>query len=174
MRKGDPSPSLSLHETACSSNCSDKTEFQTTTWYLQTKSPERSCAFVLMWRRYCIFRAHWVRYQALWKWPNRYSQRYSVASSWSYELFRLISFPFTARTSWYASSAGTISSFNLWLPVWCIFFVFVLFIYSGTHGSLPSQLRIIQQEQQWYVFQIHSDIMHPCFAALMGTFTNYP
>ena len=29
------------------SKCSDKTEFQTTTWYLQTKAPVRNCAFVL-------------------------------------------------------------------------------------------------------------------------------
>ena len=33
-----------------------------------------SCAFVLRWI-YCISRPYQVKYQAQWKWPNRYSQR---------------------------------------------------------------------------------------------------
>ena len=51
QQKCDPSHSI-LASTFCL-KCSDKTEFQKTTWYLQTKSPVRNCDFVLRWR-YCI------------------------------------------------------------------------------------------------------------------------
>ena len=65
------SPSLPVHKTTCSSNCSDKTEFQTTIWCLQTKAPDGSCVFVLRWGRYSISKAYQVKYQALWKWPAK-------------------------------------------------------------------------------------------------------
>ena len=69
------SPSLPVHMTAGSSNCSDKTEFQTTILCLQTKASVRSHASVLRWR-YCISRAYQLKYQAWWKWPNTYRLRY--------------------------------------------------------------------------------------------------
>ena len=71
------SSSLPVHITAGSSNCSDKTEFQTTTSCLQTKASVRSRVSVLRWR-YCISRTYQLEYQAWWKWPNSYSLRYST------------------------------------------------------------------------------------------------
>ena len=101
-------PSLPVHK---ASKCSDETEFQTTTWCLQTIAPVRSRAFVLRWR-YCISRTHQVKNQAQRKWSNRYSQR-------------LGPLPLFACTSWYTNSAGTIPSFTQCLPVGCIFCVFL-------------------------------------------------
>ena len=63
------SPSLPVHITAGSSNCSDETLFSTTTWWLHTKASVRSRASVLRWR-YCISRAYQLNYQAWWKWPR--------------------------------------------------------------------------------------------------------
>ena len=90
------SPSSPGHITAGSSNCSDKTEFQTTTWCLQTKASVRSRVSVLSWR-YCISRAYQLKYQAWWKWPNTFSLRYSTESSCSGEPSRLLSFSLHAR-----------------------------------------------------------------------------
>ena len=57
----------------------------------EKKKHVRSCAFVWRWR-YCISRAYQVNYQAQGKWPNRYSQRYSIASSCSCEPFSILPF----------------------------------------------------------------------------------
>ena len=116
--------SQSIVVSTYSLKCSDKTEFQTTAWCLQTKAPARSCAFVLRWR-YCISRAYQVKYQSQWKWPNRYT-----ANDWGSYL-SLCTHKLIHKQCWH----NPIVHLVLTGRVYC----FRSFIYSDIHWSLSTQ-----------------------------------
>ena len=90
--------------------------------YRKKSTCEKLC-FVLRWR-YCIYRTYQVNYQAQLKRPNRYSQRYSIASSCSCEPFRLLPFSPHAQADTQAVLVQSHRSSSA-LPVGCIFFSFI-------------------------------------------------
>ena len=141
-------------------------------YFIQIPSP---CIIMDLWEAVFLFWDEDIAFLVDTKWSTKHSgsDQIGTADDWGSYL------SFSARTSWYTSSADTIPSFTQCLPVVCIFSFFNLFRYSliSIHSVEKNSTRtavLVIPTTLWWNAPMFYHLWCQTNATLMRTSINNP